>query len=507
MTKSFSNIKQGDTCYKAIMGYNTVCENCPAVMLNDRVDKQTSEIYSKYRHAWFSTTASKLDSDSGSQECLLCLTNVTQFMDRVQSHDKLTGILTFDKFEIDCMSNFEKLSDNYFVASVKLVRFGDINDEYGFETGNLVLKEIASKFSRTVMKDEAVCRANGANFFALLKADVYWKVENRLNALFISISDSLKEMIPDIQISMVAGIYQITPEDKQFNSCLDKANFVKKKLTDKKFVNKNEILTYDKTLDDELSARKDIERNMYNALENNEFKVFYQPKVSLENEKIYGAEALVRWIKADGEIISPELFVPIFEENEFVVEMDFYVYDVVMRDMTKLLQEGFELPIISLNVSKQHFYDGEFTEKFTSLVDSYGIPHEYIELELTETTFFGNLDHMIEIINHLRMDLGFRVSVDDFGSGYSSLNLISVLPVDVLKIDGKFFMTNKMSTKNKKVIETILQLATTLNFDTVSEGVETEEQVEFLKKTNCDAVQGYFYYRPMKFEDFKALLK
>jgi EAL domain-containing protein (putative c-di-GMP-specific phosphodiesterase class I) len=357
------------------------------------------------------------------------------------------------------------------------------------------------------MKDEAVCRANGANFFALLKADVYWKVENRLNALFISISDSLKEMIPDIQISMVAGIYQITPEDKQFNSCLDKANFVKKKLTDKKFVNKNEILTYDKTLDDELSARKDIERNMYNALENNEFKVFYQPKVSLENEKIYGAEALVRWIKADGDIISPELFVPIFEENEFIVDMDFYVYDVVMRDMTKLLQEGFELPIISLNVSKQHFYDGEFTEKFTSLVDSYGIPHEYIELELTETTFFGNLDHMIEIINHLRMDLGFRVSVDDFGSGYSSLNLISVLPVDVLKIDGKFFMTNKMSTKNKKVIETILQLASTLNFDTVSEGVETEEQVEFLKKTNCDAVQGYFYYRPMKFKDFKALLK
>jgi EAL domain-containing protein (putative c-di-GMP-specific phosphodiesterase class I) len=234
--------------------------------------------------------------------------------------------------------------------------------------------------------------------------------------------------------------------------------------------------------------------------------VYYQPKVDLSNERIYGAEALVRWIQSDGSIISPELFVPIFEENEFIIEMDFYVYDVVLRDMRSLLDEGVNLPVVSLNVSREHFIGSDFPDRFCRLVNEYGIPHEYIELELTETTLINNIDHLIDILNNLRERSGFRISVDDFGAGYSSLNLISLLPVDVLKIDGKFFMMNKMSTKNKKVIETILQLASSLDFDTVSEGVETQEQIDFLKQTNCHAVQGYFYYKPMTFDDFRKLL-
>jgi EAL domain-containing protein (putative c-di-GMP-specific phosphodiesterase class I) len=246
---------------------------------------------------------------------------------------------------------------------------------------------------------------------------------------------------------------------------------------------------------------------MFKALKDGEFRVYYQPKVSLENGEIYGAEALVRWIKPDGKVISPGVFVPIFEENEFITEMDFYVYEVVMHDMQTLIDEGIKLPIISLNVSRQHFSGNDFPDKFCRLVNKYNIPHKNIELELTETAFLGNVDRMINIVKLLRNRRGFRISVDDFGSGYSSLNLISVLPVDVLKIDGKFFMANEMSTRNKKVIETILQLANTLNFDTVSEGVETKEQIEFLKHTNCNAVQGYFYYQPMPFSEFKNLIK
>jgi EAL domain-containing protein (putative c-di-GMP-specific phosphodiesterase class I) len=279
-----------------------------------------------------------------------------------------------------------------------------------------------------------------------------------------------------------------------------------KKITNGRFVNQSEIRTFDDEMNEELSARKEIERNMYSALRNGEFQVFYQPKVELDSEKIYGAEALVRWVKPNGEVIPPSLFVPIFEENEFIVEMDFYVYDVVLRDMRRLMDEGCKLPIISLNASRQHFLGDDFPDKFCRLVNKYKIPHECIELEITEMSMFNNVDHLIGIINNLRRENGFRISVDDFGSGYSSLNLISLLPVDVIKIDGKFFMSNEMTGKNKKVIETILQLASTLDFDTVSEGVETKEQIEFLKRTNCSAVQGYFYYRPMTFEKFKELM-
>jgi EAL domain-containing protein (putative c-di-GMP-specific phosphodiesterase class I) len=200
------------------------------------------------------------------------------------------------------------------------------------------------------------------------------------------------------------------------------------------------------------------------------------------------------------------MFVPIFEENEFIIDMDFYVYETVLNDMRTLMDEGVDLPIISLNVSRQHFLGSDFPEKFCRLVNKYKIPHEKIELELTETTLTDNIDHLISLLNNLRQRGGFRISVDDFGSGYSSLNLISLLPVDVLKIDGKFFMSNKMSQKNRKVIETILQLAGSLDFDTVSEGVETQEQIDFLKQTNCHAVQGYFYYHPMNFEEFKKLI-
>lgn len=506
VARFFDNLKLGDKCYKAIMGANSPCKNCPAAALSDSVDKNTVEIYNRYCGAWFSATATKMNYSDGRREYLLCLTDVTQFMDRVQSHDRLTGLLTFDKFEMECIKRPETFSGKYFAAVIKVVRFGDINDDFGFDTGNAVLKEIAAKFSKSVSGEEMICRSSGANFFALLKADVYWQAEDRLRSLFSSIEESVSKKIPELKFCMAAGLYHIVSEDKQFNVCLDRANYALKKITNGKFVSRDEILSYNKSLNDEVSGRREIERSMYSALNNGEFQVYYQPKVDLSDERVYGAEALVRWIKPDGRIISPGAFVPVFEENEFIREMDFYVYETVMRDMRRMMNEGMKLPVISLNVSRQHFFGDDFPEKLCRLVNKYGIPHENIELELTETAFFSNIDHMINIIDLLRNRRGFRISVDDFGSGYSSLNLISVLPVDVLKIDGKFFMSNEISGKNKKVIEAILRLAATLDFDTVSEGVETKEQIDFLKKTNCNAVQGYFYYKPMRFKDFKELI-
>lgn len=500
-SKMFKGIKLGEPCYKAIMGYNSPCKQCPAVKLDSLNKKSTVEYYNNKYDAWLSTTASEIKRPDGNVEYLMCVSDVTQFIDRVQSHDRLTGLLSFDKFEVQGMEIFDKLSDDYYVAVIKILKFREVNDNYGFDMGNVLLKETAQKFARSVADGEYICRGSGANFFALLKADEDWKVPARLEMIFKAIQEEVWKKYPYVKFYFGSGVYKMSSEDTHFNNALDKANFALKTFTGGKYVTANTVKVYDSELNDDIMKRKEIERTMKSAIDNDEFKVYYQPKVGLVNEKINGAEALVRWIKPDGEIISPAMFVPIFEDNEFITEMDFYVYERVMNDLSMIRDMGKELPVVSVNASRHHLKDDEFAEKFCDLVDRYDIPHDRIEIELTETVFFDDLDKLIGVMKKLR-SMGFGISVDDFGTGYSSLNLISILPVDALKIDGNFFKSNQLNNKNKKVISTIFELAKGLNLVTVSEGVETREQIDFLRECCCDTVQGYYYYKPMSLNDF-----
>lgn len=164
------------------------------------------------------------------------------------------------------------------------------------------------------------------------------------------------------------------------------------------------------------------------------------------------------------------------------------------------------MPLVSLNVSRHHLADDNFCRKLNALVDEYEIPHELIELEITESLLTEHLDKLVETVTWFK-ERGFRISIDDFGSGYSSLNLITMLPFDTLKIDGGFFLRNDLTEKNKKVITSVVTLAKSLNLTTVSEGVETQVQVDFLKDLGCDMIQGFFYYKPMPSEDFHELLR
>lgn len=503
--KMFRNIRVGEPCYKTIMGYNSPCKQCPALKLDASTKKASVEYYDNRNEAWLSKTASEIKQPDGRVEYLMCVSDVTQFIDRVQSHDRLTGLLTFDRFEVKGMELFDDLSDNYYVAVIKILKFREVNDNHGFDMGNILLKETAQKFARSVAEGEYICRGSGANFFALLKADEEWKVPARLEMIFKAIQEEVLKKYPYVNFYFGAGVYQLSKDDTHFNNALDKANFALKTLTGGKYVTANAVRVYDSQLNDEIMKRKEIESTMQSALDNHEFKVYYQPKVRLNDEKINGAEALVRWIKADGEVISPQLFVPTFEDNEFITEMDFYVYERVMNDLSALRDMGKQLPVVSVNVSRHHLKDDKFVERFCALVDRYKIPHDKVELELTETTFFDDLDKLIGVMKKLR-SMGFGISVDDFGTGYSSLNLISVLPVDIIKIDGNFFKGNELNSKNRKVISTIFELAKGLNLITVSEGVETKEQIQFLRECCCDTVQGYYYYKPMTFDNFVNVL-
>ncbi len=502
----FKNLTIGEKCYRSIMGFASPCHNCPSFKLDSLTDKAEVEYYNSGLGKWLSTTATKIKSRDGKLRHLMCVSDVTQFIDRVQSQDRLTGLMTFDRFEVEGSKRLHELAGGYYLAVVKILKFRTVNDDFGYETGNVILRETAGKFKKSLLEDEFLCRGSGSTFFAVLRADADWWIVNRLENLFMSIQGEIEKYNPHVKFFFGAGIYRIDKSDVQFSSAMDKANIALKMLRGGKYITANTVRVYDKSLDDEIKLRTEIERTMLIALHNKEFRVFYQPKVELSTEKIYGAEALVRWIKPDGGIIPPSLFVPIFEDNEFITEMDFYVYDRVLGDMCGLRSQGKKLPVISVNVSRHHLNGDDFPEKFCRLVDSYNIPHDRIEIELTETAFFNNLDHLIGIMKRIRK-MGFKISVDDFGTGYSSLNLISVLPVDVLKVDGNFFKSNQLNTKNKKVIGSIFSLAKSLSLYTVSEGVETKEQIDFLKECNCDSVQGFYFYKPMNLEEFTDVLE
>ena len=506
--KTYPKLKLGMKCYEAIVDRDEPCKVCPMLMVSEENPKYTIESYIKKKQKWVSQNATFIKRSNGEQECLMCISDITTFMTSVQSKDKLTGVLTYDGFEVETTKILEETDDEFAIVSFKIFNFRSINDDFGYEIGNDVLKTTAEKLTLSLGKLERIARVSASNFMGLYKYNsrMSWTILNKLDYLFRVVQDEIQKRYPKLTFHYMCGIYPIDRSDYKLSVAIDRANMAMKTLSDGRYLLKNSLVIFDDELNAVIKERKNIERDMYSALRNHEFVIYYQPKVNLITGKIYGAEALVRWVKADGRIISPSVFVPIFEQNEFILEMDLYVYKRVFSQMRKWIDKGIKVPVISINVSRLHLRGDDFPEHLEKIVDAYNIPHNYIEVELTESTFFKNLDHLIGVMNNLR-ERGFKISVDDFGTGYSTLNLISVLPIDVLKLDGNFFMKNELSDKNRKVIESILSLAKELNLSVVSEGVETKEQVAFLRKHCCDAVQGYYFYKPMDAKSFDHLLE
>ena len=245
---------------------------------------------------------------------------------------------------------------------------------------------------------------------------------------------------------------------------------------------------------------------MEKAFENREFVVYMQPRVLLANDEIKGAEALVRWKKKDGSIIYPNDFIPVFERNKSVTQLDFYVYEEVCRYLKERLESGKKTVAISVNVSRVHLYSiDEFITKIKGLLVKYNIPPKYLEFELTETSFTDKVDDSITLLSRLRK-LGVKVSLDDFGSGYSSLNVLTKLPLDILKIDKEFLRDFENDSEEKIVIPSVIEMAKKLNLEVVCEGVETKEHVEFLRSIGCEYAQGYYYSKPIPQEEFDRLL-
>lgn len=423
-------------------------------------------------------------------------------MDQIKNYDSLTGLPTLYNFKKIAKQVLEEnTGQQYAVVYSDISNFKYINDTLGYEEGDRVLCDFASLIQQRDMLNRAVCRVSSDNFMALMP---YYGKEMLCDRVFCvneQFGREQKSKNPGNNLVIISGAAVINPKEDVMVA-IDNANLARKSV---KGASKTVCKFYSHKLTEQINKEIAIAGCMEKALRNGEFHTYLQPKVELKTGRIAGAEALVRWIKEDGSIMPPDEFIPLFEKNGFVVNLDFYIYEEVCKLLDRWLKNGMPVVPLSVNVSRVHLYDDNFIPLLRALVDEFHIPYSFLELELTESIFLDNTDSALDIMKDLRR-LGFGVSIDDFGAGYSSLNLLKDFTIDVLKLDKEFLCRGEMKKEEKIIVSSIIGMAKKLDMKVLSEGVETENQSDFLKKVSCDLAQGYLYAKPMPIEEFETLL-
>ncbi|MFI3174926.1 MAG: bifunctional diguanylate cyclase/phosphodiesterase [Bacillota bacterium] len=396
--------------------------------------------------------------------------------------------------------NKNKIGKNYMLCTFDISKFKHINDIKGFTVGNAILKKIANIIHDFIRDQEIFCRISSDQFALLLQCDSNCEAKARINVLFDKL-EAMRELIyPDLGIAYVCGVVNVE-RDTKINLLIDKANMARKTA---KGSHKNTISFFNEEMERTLVNEVKIESQVVKAVENGEFVPYLQPKFNLATMEICGAEALVRWITPTG-MIFPDSFIPLFEKNGFITTLDFIVYKKIMVHIRSCLDQNIKVYPISLNVSRNHIRNKDFTSQILSLVEEYNIPLELLELEITESVFVEDhevLKFFVDNIKHIKI----KVSIDDFGSAYSSLQVLKDLNMDILKID-KGFIDNigngNEFTKDELVLKNIINLAKDLKCKVICEGVETEQQVKILKNIGCELGQGYVFARPMPIAEYE----
>lgn len=386
----------------------------------------------------------------------------------------------------------------YVLLYCDINNFKHINESYGYSEGDRILRAFSDILDNSLTDKETYGRINADKFIALLSFENDALLSIRLSDLNVSMNNIKKTQSDHYKISIIMGLYRIQENDIDLSACIDRANIARKSITDR---HKTKYAFFDESMKSRLLKQKEVEDVMEEALKNHEFLVYYQPKFNLETNKICGAEALVRWQRDNGTVITPNNFIPIFEDNGFIVELDFYVLEQVCQKIRTLLNNKKMIVPISVNFSRMHLRDRMLVPRLTTIVKEYNIPPRLIEVEITESALVEDNNYLLTILQDIHNN-GFKLSMDDFGSGLSSLNLLRKLPFDVLKLDKDFFQKGTTTQRERTIIQYIVKMALDLNMEIVSEGVETEEQAQFLRSIKCPIAQGYLYERPLPEKQF-----
>ncbi len=425
-----------------------------------------------------------------------------KLLQKTAYYDELTGLPNLKKFQLEVAEVIEAHpKDKFTMQKMDLARFSMINELYGVEMGNHVLLKIAQVMQAVPQQVEKtfICSRVGADEFIMFAGNEYLDHENSARRDSEGVFKALVPELQDYEFIFRYGRYFIQPGETDVMDMINKVTLAHSRARSHPH---QRTWDYDDAYRQEILRNTELNNKRKAALANTDFKVFLQPKFSVAEERLVGAEALVRWIEPDGTMNFPDEFIPLFERNGFISELDRYVLEHVCMAVKRWMEMGLEQLTVSVNCSRLNVDNPNFVSEVVSLVDRYGIPHGCIELELTESITVQNEKGIEKLFVDLRR-YGLKSSIDDFGAGYSSLGMLKNLKVDTLKMDRSFFMGNNRATQDKVLVDSIVKLAHNLGIYVVAEGIETMEQMQLLQSVDCDAVQGYYYARPMSIAEFE----
>lgn len=463
----------------------------------------------RHKYDWFRVTAiCFFDGNRNRQSISYLITNINERAEIEQNlkfyseKDTLTALPNMRAFLQSAQVLIEEHpEEEYEIVRMDIERFRIISEMFGIDEGDKLLKFIAVKIQEYLDEEDEVayCRI-ASDVFAMCIPVHSYSVDTMIQKLQKAVTEYPK----NYEVVLSFGRYYVTKEDREQK--VPVSNLVDRAAAAQITIKGNylqHVAVYDESIRKKEADEAMILSEMNHALENGEFQVYLQPKVNMQTGKIIGSEALVRWQHPGKGLISPAAFVPVFEKNGFIIEIDKYMICNTCAIIRRWIDSGIPVYPVSVNLSRLNLYNKRIIQDISEYVEQYQIPREYISFEITESAFSGDNSYIKILAEKLQKE-HFKVLMDDFGSGYSSLNTLKEIPVDVLKIDLKFLPAGENDEKANLIIKHVVEMAVDLDLMIIVEGVEREEQVEFLTKIGCKIAQGFYYYRPISVLEYEA---
>jgi len=446
---------------------------------------------------------------------IIVFTDVTKYKNQndeltyMAYYDSLTGLYNRNYFVLSLGEMVSKAEQNNAVVSILFIDVDDfrkVNDGMGILEGDEVVQSIGLSFKK-MMDENLIISHFNSDIFCMA---IYDPVGRRSVE---SIVDKIREIMrtpiklvsgKEVTLTVSVGVAEYPESTNNYLELINLAEIVMLKAKNK---GKNNVQYYDKPIIDEFIGNIEIEKKMSKALKNQNFVMYYQPQYDTNTRELRGVEALVRWCDEDGKLVSPETFIPIAEKNGSILLLGDWIIEECLSDLSRWKEKhnNMEDFLLSINVSSIQFKNKNFVKYLISIIKKYGISPTTVELEITESVFIDNMEEIIHKMKLLK-DFGIRFSMDDFGTGFSSLSYLRELPIDTLKIDKSFIDDVVTDGSTRTIAESIIDLSKKLGFDTIAEGVEQEVQYSLLKNIGCENIQGFYLGKPMKFEEIDALL-
>ncbi len=417
--------------------------------------------------------------------------------------DPLTEGKNFTRFKLELPAVLKAYPDkNFALVLFDIDRFKIINNLYTHQQGNLVLQHVANVLNENLKMPDIFARNSGDIFSALISYTTEAQLISRIRDLNKKLKNCYALTAKDYAITFSYGIYKITERDMPLYTMLDKANIARRESKKNPLA---EFMFYSPDFEKNLVQKKFVENNIKKALAHNEIQVYLQPRVNLQTGAVVGAEALARWVQPTKNIIPPDQFIPVLESTGHIIDLDLYMLQNTARLISQWQKSGLAVLPLSVNQSRLHLSNPDYTKTLQKIINKEKIKKTFIELELTESALFENISLLPQLAQDLHT-IGFTLSMDDFGSGYSSLNMLKDVAVDLVKLDKAFLQDFTTNPRAKSIIEFSIKMIKQLGIAVLAEGVETKEQADFLKNIGCDYAQGYYFAKPMPAQDFTKYL-